>query len=555
MKNIVDLKNSSKNPDIIIAMDEKGNYKNIWTNKPEDLVAPIKELKDKNVEEILPLIIAKNYKRYINLAIESKEIQKYQYKLKLKKGINFFETLFIAIDNNKVLAFINNITDRKNIKDKLRKTESRYHTLFENFPAVIWEEDFSEIKKYVDSLKNKNVNLSKYLDENPDEVEKVLTMINVIDVNKTSLKFYNADSKEEIYNNFDKLFTKKGKEVFKEIIVAIAKEERKFRSDSVTKTLDGKRKDIRIEWKIAEDDINYSRVYLSIFDVSERKLAEKVIKRQHAYFQQLFDNSPEGIVLLDNREQVIKINDSFEKIFGYSQSEIEGRKINNLIIPEEKRSEGSQISQDVKEGATVEKESIRQTKIGEKINVSIKGYPIIYEGQKLGVYAIYSDISDRKREEEKNIYLSFHDQLTDLYNRRYFEEELVRLNKSRNLPISIIVADMDGLKKINDKFGHKEGDRYIKMIAEIINSSVREADIVARIGGDEFAILLPEADIRIAKNIEKRISKKCKEKSQSLKVPIRISTGSASKNSIDKNLDEIFKTADSKMYDMKESKK
>ena len=184
------LKKCSKNPDIIIAMDDKGNYKNIWTNKPEDLVAPIEEMKDKNVEEVLPLIISKNYKRYISLAIESKEIQKYQYKLKLEKGINLFETLFIAIDKNQVLAFINNITDRKNIKDKLRKSESRYHTLFENFPAIIWEEDLSEIKSYVDSLKNKKDNLSKYLDEHPAEVDKALTMIKVIDVNKTSLDFY-----------------------------------------------------------------------------------------------------------------------------------------------------------------------------------------------------------------------------------------------------------------------------------------------------------------------------------------------------------------------------
>ena len=668
------------NPDIIIVLDKDGNYKNVWTNNIQELVAPVEEISGKNVEEILPSNIAKQFKEYIELAMDTNKIQKFRYKLKLNKGVKLFEAMLITINENQILSFIKNvsdkeeiltkliksekyyraafentgtatfiinedttiakansrfielsgynkeeiegkmswtkvvspdylpqmkkyhklrrknrdkapnkyefdlvnkngdiknvivyvdvipetkksiaslldITDRKEMENKLRKSEKRYRNLFENFPAVIWEEDLSEIKEYVDSLKEKTDDLEKYFENNPEAVEKALDMIKVIDINKTSLDFYNADSKKEIYDNIEKLFSSKAKDVFKDIILAIARNKTSFSRDSESKTIDGKLKDVRIEWKIPEKDNDYSRVYLTTFDVSERKLAERVIKRQNAYFQQLFDKSPEGIVLLDNNEHVIKINDSFEKIFGYSQREIEGKRINDLIIPEEKREEGKKFSEEVKNGQTVEKESERKTKSGKKIYVSIKGYPITYEGQKLGVYAIYNDITVRKREEEKIKYLSFHDQLTNLYNRRYFEEERDRLDKSRNLPISIIVADMDGLKKINDNFGHKEGDRYLKRIADIISRSVRESDIVARIGGDEFAVLLPGANLDVANKIEERILENSDKENETLEVPISISTGSATKNKANQKLSNIFKIADRKMYEMKENKK
>ncbi len=555
MKNLNNIKNLSNNPDIIILLNKEGIYKNIWTNRTQDLVAPKEELLEKSVEEILPFEISKRFKEKMKLAFKKDEMQKFNYKLNIKGKTIYFEASFVAFEENKIFCFVKNVTDKKEIEKELRKSEKRYRTLFENFPAVIWEEDFSEVIKYAKKIKAETEDIEKYLNENSQKLNELLNKIKVIDVNKTALNFYNAESKKELINNLEKLFNKNTKEVTIEIISSMLSGIKGFRRDTEVLTLDGKKKDTRLEWKIPEEKNDYSKVYISILDIGERKMAERVNKRQNAYFQQLFDNSPEAIALLDNREHIIKINDSFEETFGYKQDEIEGRQINDIILPSDYEDEGIEITKRVSKGHTVESESVRKTKSGEEIFVSIKGYPITYNGKQLGVYAIYNDITVRKKEENKIKYLSFHDQLTDLYNRRFFDEERDRLDNSRELPISIIVADMDDLKGINDNYGHKKGDEYLKIIAEIIESSVREADIVARIGGDEFAILLPNANKKIAEEIENRILVKCKERSKKLKEDISISTGSATKNKFVESLEEVFKIADKKMYENKESKK
>ncbi|RAK08124.1 response regulator receiver modulated diguanylate cyclase [Halanaerobium saccharolyticum] len=154
-------------------------------------------------------------------------------------------------------------------------------------------------------------------------------------------------------------------------------------------------------------------------------------------------------------------------------------------------------------------------------------------------------------------YLSFHDEMTGLYNRRYFENELKRLASSRRLPITLMVADLDKLKLINDNYGHKMGDQYIKGAAEVLKESSRNEDIVARIGGDEFAIILPETGFEAADKIYQRLKFNLKKynQQQELVVELRLSLGFAVKTKNEQNLDQIFKKADKIMYNNKRKKK
>lgn len=275
---------------------------------------------------------------------------------------------------------------------------------------------------------------------------------------------------------------------------------------------------------------------------------QSVLKENQTYLQQLFDRSPDAIVLLDPNERVIKINQSFQELFEYKQSEIEGSNINDIIVPEELIEEGEKATQQVVREEIYINETIRESKSGEMINVSIVAYPIIQGDEVIGIYAFYKDISDRKKEEDRIKYLSFHDQLTGLYNRRYFENEMDKLNDSRKYPISIIVADLNYLKEINDNYGHATGDRYIKLSATVLDDATRHEDIVARIGGDEFAVLLPETNFESAKLIVERINSRLDDLNKTIDPEIMLALGSATAENSHDSLELIFKKADNRMY-------
>ncbi len=153
-----------------------------------------------------------------------------------------------------------------------------------------------------------------------------------------------------------------------------------------------------------------------------------------------------------------------------------------------------------------------------------------------------------KNEAEEIIrHMSFHDNLTGLYNRRFLDEEMKRLDTERQLPISVIMADLNGLKLVNDTYGHSTGDDMIKTAANILKRVCRKEDIIARWGGDEFVILSPQTTDETALEICKRIHDRYS-KTYVKDVPISISSGTASKNDKDKNLKEVLKEAEDNMY-------
>jgi len=177
--------------------------------------------------------------------------------------------------------------------------------------------------------------------------------------------------------------------------------------------------------------------------------------------------------------------------------------------------------------------------------------PIIDKSDEIiGVSVFTEDITDRINREKEIEFLSFHDSLTGLYNRRFFEDQLKRLNNPRNLPLSIIMGDVNGLKLINDAFGHQAGDELLKMIGDIISKSIRGNDIAARWGGDEFAILLPNSGTDAAEVLINRIQKKIKKASFEYG-KISISFGLETKNHKDEKINEIFASAEEFMYQNK----
>ncbi len=160
------------------------------------------------------------------------------------------------------------------------------------------------------------------------------------------------------------------------------------------------------------------------------------------------------------------------------------------------------------------------------------------------------DITESKETEEKIRYMSFHDSLTGLYNRAYMETEMRRLDTKRQMPLSIIMADLNGLKLVNDTHGHATGDRMLKKAASIMEQCCRKEDIIARWGGDEFVVLLPQTAKEAADRLCKRIQTGLSQASFN-NIPISAALGKATKRRSGKNMEQILKDAEDRMYSQK----
>ena len=410
--------------------------------------------------------------------------------------------------------------------------------------------------------------------------------------------------------------------------------------------------------------------------VRERKKAEEVLQKSQQEFASLFNSSPEALVYLDEKGNILNINPRFTELFGYNLNEVKGRNLDNgMIHPPEKMGEGKWMTEKALKGKFYY-ETIRKKKDGTLFPVSISVSRVMLDGKLQGVIGMYRDITERKQDEqlhqvlyniskaansaisldqlyplihqelgsiidtsnfyialvdekedkiffpynidhakpihlprtinhnslvaqvirtgnsifvnreiikgkkfmmefrewfgtlrkvwlgvplkvedrvigavvvqsytnpelysEKDIgllefvssqvataierkrieekirYLSFHDALTGLYNRAYFEEELERYNFPRYYPLSIMMVDINGLKVINDTLGHYEGDKLLQHFASLLNSISRKGDVITRLGGDEFAILLPSTTSQETHRICERTRKICEEDS------------------------------------------
>jgi diguanylate cyclase (GGDEF)-like protein len=168
-----------------------------------------------------------------------------------------------------------------------------------------------------------------------------------------------------------------------------------------------------------------------------------------------------------------------------------------------------------------------------------------------GVIIVVRDITERKETEEKLRYMSTHDPLTGFYNRAYFEQEIARLERSRLYPISIVMADVDGLKATNDTRGHAAGDRLLQQAATVLSSVFRAEDMVARIGGDEFVVLLPEADEAAVAKAVQRVRDVLKTNSPVFDgINLSLSLGTATARETG-GLLEALRVADERMYEDK----
>ncbi|MEO1816008.1 MAG: HD domain-containing phosphohydrolase [Acetobacterium sp.] len=185
---------------------------------------------------------------------------------------------------------------------------------------------------------------------------------------------------------------------------------------------------------------------------------------------------------------------------------------------------------------------------GEERIINMRMIPQFDENKKhIANFGTIQDITRIRKTEEEIRYLSYHDYLTGLFNRRFYEEVLIKLDTEENYPLTLVMADVNGLKMINDSFGHAVGDQLLQKASNVIKSGCRENDVIARLGGDEFVIILARTDAETAALIIKRLEMlAAQEKIRGLKLSIAF--GSRTKTRKEENIQKVLKNAEDDMY-------
>lgn len=184
----------------------------------------------------------------------------------------------------------------------------------------------------------------------------------------------------------------------------------------------------------------------------------------------------------------------------------------------------------------------------EKIPIADGASPIRDENGKIyGVVMVFRDIAQEKEQREKIEHIMSHDSMTGLYNRWYMEDLLRQYERKPGADCALIMGDLNGLKLVNDAFGHYQGDRFIKKISGILLSSCRAEDVVGRWGGDEFLILMPDATAKDAENLIERILERCKAESDE-KLQLSIALGYAMKCGPSKDIHDVLREAEQLTY-------
>ena len=349
-------------PDLMFVLDKEGVFLDY---KPSsDLVLPPEAFLGKKIAEVLPLL-AEVTLQNVAEALRSGDVQFFEYELPVHDEIHFFEARLNVSGEEQVLIIIRDITLRKKAQNALIGEEEKHKNLLSKLTDIVLVHVDGKIV-YV------NESVSQFGFNNKEIIgQSVFNFIHQTDISQTT-------------ENLDKRM--KGLDALQVYPIHIM-------------TKDGIQKIIEVRASLINYD-DQTAVLTVLSDVTEKEEIVEQLRLQKAYFQQLFEGSPEGVVLVDNNDCIREANQKFLDLFKYEAAEMIGHPINDLIVPKEFLSEASMLSGKVLNNEQIHAESVRRCKNGELVYVSILGAPIIIDKKQVGVYGVYRDITERKQTQQ-----------------------------------------------------------------------------------------------------------------------------------------------------------
>jgi diguanylate cyclase (GGDEF)-like protein/PAS domain S-box-containing protein len=413
----------------------------------------------------------------------------------------------------------------------VRTAEQDDAVMFDLAPVSLWLEDFSGVKRLFDEWRAAGVtDLRGFFLEDPARVAACSRRIVVVKVNQKTLSLFEANSLAHLVENLGRIFRDDMLLTHIEELVQIWNGNREFVSQTVNYALSGKRLDIQLKGTILPGyEDSWERVLMAIDDVSERETARHRLADSETYARGLFEHSPvslwvedfsavkrllddiRGLGIRDFRTftdvhpefvercmreiRVIDINQHTIELFGATSKEAVLSGLGEIFRDDMRQHFNDQLI-DLWDGRIAhQREVVNYTLGGDVLHVYLQ-FSVLpgHEKDWSLVLVALTDITARKKAEAYLEYLGKHDVLTKLNNRSFYVDELNRLERKGPFPVTVIVVDLDGLKDVNDRLGHAAGDALLRRTGEVLREAIDKPFYSTRIGGDEFAVLMPGTD-------------------------------------------------------------
>jgi diguanylate cyclase (GGDEF)-like protein len=459
---------------------------------------------------------------------------------------------------------------------------------FDLAPISLWLEDFSKVRKLFDTWRQSGItDIKAYLSENENSIKQCSSLIRVIKVNKRTLALFEATDVDHLTQNLGSIFRGDMLQSHIQELSALWNGDTEFSSDTVNYTLSGRRLDIQLRGTILPGYENsWERVLISIEDVTEREDARREQVESKRYAEGLFEHSPVSLWvedfsrikrLLDEvRERgitdfrvftdvhpefvrqcaseirVIDVNRETLKLFLAPDKLTLLRRLPEVFRDEMNAHFREQLIDLWNGNLFHQRETVNYALDGTERHVLLQ-FSVLpgHQHDWALVQISLTDITARKKAEAYLEYLGKHDVLTKLYNRAFYVDEMNRLERREFHPVSIVILDLNGLKLTNDQWGHAAGDGLLRRVGEVLGEAVKPPCYAARIGGDEFAVLLPSIDELGAASLVEEIRSLVEINNQYYSnIPLNISVGWAT-STIGEKMEAVAKRADLLMYEDK----
>jgi len=408
--------------------------------------------------------------------------------------------------------------------------------------------DITDQKKYQDLLEEQNKELERFFSINLDLLCIATTTGYFVRVNKEWEKLLGFTMEELKGRPFLEFVHPEDVNKTIEAMNNLAGDNEVIGLVNRYQTMDGNYK--FLEWRARPFE---GYIYAAARDITGHINMEREMYLEKEQFRTTLLSVGDGVISTDEKGKIVMLNKVAENLTGWKKEDAIGQeltKVFNIYSDITEKKLESPVKKVIKTGEILllDNQIVLISKDNKRIPIEDSAAPIRdVSGVITGVVIVFRDYSDKKERQKEIEFLSFKDPMTGLYNRRYMEDAIKRLDTKRNLPFSTMVLDVNGLKLTNDVFGHDIGDKLLIETAEILRKSCRGDDIIVRTGGDEYAILLPKTDEYECEIIRERIIRESKNKNAQ-GIIISLAIGYCTKHIESEDIWDAVKIADNRMY-------